>query len=107
MAIIPVDLVFLILVPGSHSVAQADDVASYTPEPAKVLRMPVLPKLQIPVAVDRKGRIHEPVIQAIYEEPLSAEAEEQGVRPSPQSLERLKSTPQLMPVAQQSFDAEF
>ncbi|MCY2933588.1 MAG: hypothetical protein WCJ40_01910 [Planctomycetota bacterium] len=107
MAVFPVGLAFLILVPGPDTPTQPTAVQKSfrdnglqraTSAPEASLKMaghaPPLPKPGLPLAIDKSGTVYEPIIQAIYEEPLSASGEAQ---PSPQSPHRLTDLPALSP----------
>ncbi len=109
MAALPIGLAFLMLAPSPDTTAldstppaiskpltdHSIQRASGSVQSTKIHRFaPPLPKPGLPLAIDKAGVIHEPVIQAIYEAPASASDE---ALPSPQSPRRLTDLPPLTP----------
>lgn len=107
MAAFPLGLAFLILAPGPDAPALASSIiqkpiVDHAVQQAAVSAIqpkinnfaPPLPKTGLPLAVDKSGVIHEPVIQAIYEESAS---EYEQAKPSPQSPRRLTDLPPFTP----------
>ena len=107
MAAFPIGLAFLILAPGPDAPALASTTiqkplidhavqqATVSVNQPKINSFaPPLPRTSLPLAIDKSGVIHEPVIQAIYEEPAS---ENDEARPSPQSPHRLIDLPPFTP----------
>lgn len=106
MAVFPVGLAFLVMVPDpsvvhtarAQAMPEADSAvvtAAFASQPAKVLATtPPVPRTSLPFAVDRAGKVYEPVVPAIYEEPVSADDE---ARPSPQSPRGVTTLPALAP----------
>ena len=109
MAALPIGLAFLMLAPSPDTTAldstppaistpltdHSIQRASGSVQSTKIHRFaPPLPKPGLPLAIDKAGVVHEPVIQAIYEAPASASDE---ALPSPQSPRRLTDLPPLTP----------
>ena len=104
MSAFPVGLAFLVMVPGPAQVDSARELpkadpavatASFQSAPVKITAStPATPRTSLPLAVDRSGNVFEPVIPAIYEEPVSADDEP---RPSPQHPRGVTTLPALSP----------
>lgn len=106
MASFPISLAFLALAPSvetqtparpAHqpSVDTAVRSTSLGKAPLKILASsPPVPRLSLPQAVDTQGKVFDPVLPAVYEEPISAGDE---TRPSPQSPHRSNKLPTLSP----------
>ena len=107
MAAFPVGLAFLVMVPGPAAVESAPRqvlpkvdtavaTASFDAKPVKITAgTPAVPRPSLPLAVDQAGKVYEPVVPAIYEEPVSAE---EAALPSPQHPRGVTTLPPLSPV---------
>lgn len=103
MAIIPIELMFLALVPGNIVQVSDQPIPGQMNRPVALTSFqnsitPRLPSPKLPLAIDAQGRVYDAVLPAFYEAP-SAESESE-IFPSTQTLTPVDVVPVFVPSSQ-------